>query len=132
MHRLPAGSLQLIPYKGKPVLSLVGRYDYRHKLPRKLTAGDVFVIGLSLIRVLYVGVHSDGTASSSRGATCIGRTSEGTLLAVSEDDGSKFQRAQAKSDKRSAKLAAQEAAEAKKFQPYRPNGKVPPSVCDHD
>jgi hypothetical protein len=119
LPRGQAGALQLVPYKGKPVLSLLGRHDFRHQLPWRLSAGDVFAVGLSLIRVIYVGVDAAAFATAaadapSRGSAEHGtvRAADGRLLVVFEDDGGKFQRSQAKVEKRSAKLAAQEVAEA--------------------
>ena len=50
-----AGSLSFVPHKGKPCLLLLGRRDHRWRLPHRLTAGDVFGVGRSLLRVLFVG-----------------------------------------------------------------------------
>ena len=141
---LPAGSLALVPYKGKPVLYLLGRSDHRHLPPHRLSAGDVFAVGTSLLRVLYLGVHEreleqglDRELEPDRELECdldrelehdvsgpspttraegvprgkVGGGGGGGELRISEDTGSKFQRARAKADKRTARLAAQEAAE---------------------
>jgi hypothetical protein len=64
-RRLPAGALHLIPYKGKPVLHLLGRADHRHHPPHRLAAGDVFAVGLSLVRVLYFGIYDHGASPDS-------------------------------------------------------------------
>lgn len=114
-RRLPAGSLRVVPYKGKPVFWLLGRHDCRHRRAWRLGAGDVFAVGLSLMRVLYVGVRPAGARAAAYGrgeCTTSVLTIDGGRLEVGADDGTKFQRAQAKADKRSAKLASQEAAEA--------------------
>jgi len=92
--RIAAGTMSFVPQKGKPCLLLLGRHDHRWRQPHRLSAGDVFGVGRSLLRVLFVGTL-DAT---------------GKVL-LTEDDGSKFQRAQAKATKRQAKLSAQDTAE---------------------
>ena len=118
-RRIPAGTLEMVPYNGKPVLALLGRSSHRHKLPTKVTPGAIFGIGRSLIRVIYVGVHAAAASSSSSssststgGGTLMRSSATGVMLEVLEDDATKFQRALAKANKRQAKLAAQEAMEA--------------------
>jgi len=91
--RIPAGSLRLVPFKGKRILWLLGRDDFRSHAARQLEAGDVFGVGRSLLRVIYVGVLRDGK------------------LEVSEDKGTKFRREETKAEKRRCKLEAQQVDE---------------------
>lgn len=94
LGRIPAGSLRLVPFKGKRIVWLLGRHDFRTHAARQLEAGDVFGVGRSLLRVIYVGV--------------LGRDGR---LEVSEDRGTKFRREETKAEKRRCKLEAQQADE---------------------
>ena len=119
-RRLPAGALELVPHNGKPVLALLGRADFRHKAPWPLSAGDVFGVGRSLVRVLFVGRRAAGAprAAVGRGdadgcTVSVVDVAGGGSIEVHEDDATKYQRATAKGHKRAAKVAAQAAAEAR-------------------
>ena len=74
---------------------MAGRRDFCCNPAQQLEPGDVFSIGLSLIRVIFVGT--------------LGR--DGVTVEVAEDKGTKFRREEAKAEKRRGKLESQQSEE---------------------
>jgi len=72
---VPADRLMFMPYKGKPCMRLLGRRDHSLGAMHIISAGDVFVVGQSLVRVLFVGTWQAPDK-----------------LLITEDDGLKFGR----------------------------------------